>query len=652
MFKLKSNYKPTPDQNNTINKITESLEAWNPKQTILWVTGSGKTFTMANIIARLDRPALIIAHNKTLAAQLAQEFKDFFPENAVHYFVSYYDYYQPEAYISKTDTYIEKEATINEEIDRLRHAATESLLTRKDVIIVASVSCIYSIWEASEYLQQVISFEVWTHYEFENILQNLVNLQFKRAWTDFKPWTFHILGDIIEIFPSSREEVRTLEFFWNELDKITKRHPITWEVFETHQKIDIFPAKHTVTTNEKITQIVPMIKEELKKRLEFFTENWEIVKAERLKTKVEYDIEMMTEVGYVNWIENYSMYLSGRKPWDTPPTLLQFFPENHLTFIDESHITIPQIGWMFAWDKARKTNLIENWFRLPSAFENRPMNFEEFEKNTKQTIYVSATPGDYELNNSNIVVEQIIRPTWLLDPLIRVKDMNCMTDDIMENIRLCRERKEYSLITTITKKQSEKLAEYLASNWVKVSYLHSEIDTIDRLEIIKNLRTGKIETIVWVNLLREWLDLPEVSFIWIIDADKQWFLRSTKSLLQIIWRAARNVNWAVTMYSYEWRFSRSMQEVIDITEKRRKLQEDYNTKHSIIPKTIYSAIKDFGFYSKKQDDESYIPRIDDKKEKLSSKIKRLELEMDVAAANLEFEKAASIRDILMEIKKR
>ncbi|EKD66241.1 MAG: hypothetical protein ACD_49C00057G0001 [uncultured bacterium (gcode 4)] len=644
-FNLVSNYKTTKDQKKTIDKIEKSLEAWNKYQTILWVTGSGKTFMMANIIADLGKPTLVIAHNKTLAAQLAQEFKEFFPENAVNYFVSYYDYYQPEAYVTKTDTYIEKEATINEEINRLRHSATESLLTRKDVIIVASVSCIYSIWEVEEYLEQVIDFEVWKRYSFEKIISDLVKLQFKRATSDFKQGTFHILWDIVEIFPSSAETVWTLDFFGDELEKITRRNSLSNEIYEYKNKISIFPAKHTVTTFGKIESIVPLIRQELKERLEVYEKNNELVKAERLKTKVEYDIEMMLETGYVNGIENYSMYLSGRKPGEAPSTLMDFFGNDFITFIDESHMTIPQIGGMYAGDRARKENLIQNWFRLLSAFENRPLRFEEFEKKIWQTVFISATPGDYETEKSGVIAEQIIRPTGLLDPLIEIEDMQFMVDDLMRNIREIKARNERVLITTITKRSSEELASYLASSWVKVAYLHSEIETIDRLEILRNLRTWKIDVLVWVNLLREGLDLPEVSFIWIIDAEKQWFLRSTKSLLQIIWRASRNVNWKVTMYSYKKTISKAMQEVIDITTKRRKIQEEHNKANNITPTTIFSKIKELTMTKKT----SYKL---EKWENLKSKIKKLELEMDVASANLDFEKAAELRDILIELKKK
>lgn len=643
-FKLVSEYKPIKNQQNTIDEIEKSIKAWNKYQTILGVTWSGKTFIMANIIADLDRPALIIAHNKTLTAQLAQEFREYFPENAVHYFVSYYDYYQPEAYVVKTDTYIEKEATINEEIDRLRHAATESLLSRKDVIIVASVSCIYSIGEVEEYLSQVLEFETWKKYEIEEIISSLIKLQFKRAWADFKPWTFHVMWDVVEIFPSSSETVWTLDFFWDELDKISRRNFFTNEVYEIRQKIEVFPAKHTVTTYEKIDKIVPLIKAELEERLAFYRSQWDLLKAERLKTKVEYDIEMMTETWYVNGIENYSMYLSSRNPWETPWTLIDFFPKNFLTFIDESHITVSQVGWMYAWDRSRKENLIENGFRLPSAFENRPLKFIEFEKKIWQTVFVSATPSDYEINNSSVVIEQIIRPTWLLDPVVQVEDMQFMIDDLMENIRIAKLNNERVLVTTLTKKSSEELSAYLASNWLKVRYLHSEIETLERLEILKDLRTWTIDVLVWVNLLREWLDLPEVSFIWIIDAEKQGFLRSERSLLQIIWRAARNVNGKVTMYSYKKTISDSMRKVIEVTEKRRKLQEEYNIANNITPTTIFSKIKDLAMTWKK----SYTL---EKWENLKSKIKRLELEMDIASANLDFELAAELRDALLDLKK-
>jgi excinuclease ABC subunit B len=643
-FKLIAPYKTIIPQQNTINSILDSLKKQNKYQTVLWVTWSGKTFIMANIIESLQKPTLIIAHNKTLAAQLASEFKEFFPNNAVHYFVSYYDYYQPEAFVKKTNTYIEKEATINEEIDRLRHAATESLLSRKDVIIVASVSCIYWIWEVKDYLENTIKFEVNKIYKTEDIIKKLVDLQFKRTNYDFKPWMFRVQWDIIEIFPSSEEFVWVLDFFNNKLEKILKKSYLLNNILEERDSITIFPAKHTITTDQVIKNIVPKIKNELEKRIKFFKKNNMLIEAERLKTKVEYDIEMMQETWYVNWIENYSMYLSWRKEWQSPSTLIDFFQKDFLTFIDESHITISQIGWMHAWDRSRKESLINAWFRLPSAFENRPLRFNEFLEKINQTIFVSATPKEFELKNSKVVAEQIIRPTWLLDPQIIVNDMKFAVDDITNNIAIVKKRWEKILVVTLTKKSSEQLTEYFISNWIKASYLHSEIDTLERLEILKNLRTWKTDVLVWVNLLREWLDLPEVSLICIIDAEKQWFLRSTNSLLQIIWRASRNVNWNIIMYSYNKKVSKSMKEVIDITNKRRVLQEEYNKKNNITPTTIYSKIKDFWIWNKNLNEKKSI--------NYKLEIKKLELEMDVAAANLDFEKAAQIRDLIIELKQK
>ncbi|MBP8016582.1 excinuclease ABC subunit UvrB [Candidatus Gracilibacteria bacterium] len=647
-FKLVAPYSPISAQQKTIDTILKSLDKGNKYQTVLGVTGSGKTFVMADIINKIQKPTLVIAHNKTLAAQLASEFKEYFPENAVHYFVSYYDYYQPEAYIVKTDTYIEKEATINEEIDRLRHAATSSLLSRKDVIIVASVSCIYSLGDVSEYLEGVLEFETGKNYEMENIISSLVKLQFKRAGADFGPGTFRILGDILEIFPSSEETFWSLDFFGDELQKISRRNYISNEIYEYKDKIKIFPAKHTITTSEHIKNIVPKIKKELASRLKFFEKNKELVKTERLKTKVEYDIEMMLETGYVNGIENYSMYLSDRKPGDPPSTLIDFFGNNFLTFIDESHITIPQIRGMFAGDRSRKENLIENGFRLPSAFENRPLKFDEFEKKIKNTIFVSATPGDFEIKNSAIIAEQIIKPTGLLDPNIEVEDMQFMVDNLMQNISETSKRNERTLITTITKKSAEQLAEYLASNGIKVSYLHSEIETLERLEILRDLRTGKIDVLVGVNLLREGLDLPEVSFIGIIDAEKQGFLRSTSALLQVIGRASRNVNGKIIMYSQNKKISLAMKEVMDITIKRRKLQEEYNKKNNVIPATIYSKIKELSITKKASDNLTSIGN----SKNILKQIKRLEFEMDIASINLDFEKAAELRDMIIELRKK
>ena len=722
-FELKSKYEMSSDQKNAENRILDYFEKGHLFQTLWWVTGSWKTFTMANIIEKLQKPTLIIAHNKTLAAQLALEFKEFFPNNAVHYFVSYYDYYQPEAYVAKTDTYIEKEATINEEIDRLRHAATQDLLTRKDVIIVASVSCIYGIWDISLYTEQVFSIEVGKNYKIEEILKKLVAIQYKRAGSDFKPGMFQVMGDLLEIWSASSETVYSIEFWWDEVSQITSRNYLTGEIYKYHQKVDIFPAKHTVTTKERISQIIPEIKKELKERLDFFEKNGEVLKYERLKTKVEYDIEMMQEVGYVNWIENYSRFLDWRKSWDAPSTLMDYFSDNYLIFVDESHMTFSQIWWMYAWDRSRKENLVENGFRLPSALDNRPLKFEEFENKMKRTIAVSATPNTYEIKKSCTslklsplqemelaqkffdynpldwklwedyddcrIIPQFFRPTWLLDPEIEIKVMDFMIDDIMENIREIEEKNERMLITTVTKRSSEELTEYLLDNWVKVRYLHSEIDTLERLEILKELREWIIDVIVWVNLLREWLDLPEVSKIAILDADKQGFLRSTSALIQIIWRAARNSNWKVYMYvtphpnpllweergyiqnkdfienKYLWKLYRdpknkwkfinsewlyisdAMLKSINLTLFRREKQITYNKKHNITPKTIISSIKDIWVESaKKKKDYAIL----DKKSVLKE-IKKLELEMDIASANLDFEKAAEMRDMILELKR-
>ncbi len=646
-FHLHSPYSPAGDQPKAIQELLDGLKGGASQETLLWVTGSGKTFTMANIIETLQRPALILAHNKTLAAQLAQEFKEFFPENAVHYFVSYYDYYQPEAYVVKTWSYIEKEATINEEIDRLRHAATESLLTRKDVIIVASVSCIYGIGEVDEYEKQCLKFRAWENYTIEAIISSLVNLQFRRSTADFKGGMFHVLGDMLEIWPSSSEEILRLEFFGDTLERITKTEYLTHRILEEKKEVVIFPAKHFVTSKSMVDAIMPKVKQELENQIAYFQSMGKLVEAERIKMRVEYDMEMLAEVGYVNGIENYSMYLSGRIPWLPPSTLIDFFPENHLTFIDESHITIPQIRGMYAGDRARKENLVGYGFRLPSALENRPLRFEEFEKKLTDTIYVSATPGPYEYEHSTVIAEQVIRPTGLLDPHISVEDMEYMVDSLMRHIAAARSRGERAIITTITKKSSEDLARYLAENGLKVRYLHSEIETLERLEILRDYRMGVIDVIVGVNLMREWLDLPETSFIGILDAEKIGFLRSKTSLLQIIGRASRNVNGYVVMYSHGKKESIAMTDAIAETNRRRKVQEDYNIKHGITPKTIISSIKEIGIPSKKRDafDGGHIGNVE-------VYIKRLELEMDVAAANLDYERAAEIRDELMSARKK
>jgi len=702
LFNLKSKYSPAWDQASAIKSLKEYIDVWHQWQTLWWVTWSGKTFTMANVIQQLKKPALIIAHNKTLAAQLAQEFKEFFPDAAVHYFVSYYDYYQPEAYVSKTDTYIEKEATINEEIDRLRHAATQDLLRRKDVIIVASVSCIYGIGDISSYVDQIFQIKVGESYSIESLLKKLVSIQFTRAWADFGSGNFIVSGDILEIWPASKEFVYTIEFWGDEVNQISSRHPISGHVYETHESIEIFPAKHTVTSAGTLERVVPQIEADLKERLEYFQETHQIVKYERLKAKVEYDIEMMKEVGYVNGIENYSRYLDWRNPGDPAQTLIDYFPKDFITFIDESHMTIPQVGGMYAGDRSRKENLVENGFRLPSAMDNRPLKFDEFEQKLWQVIAVSATPWKFEILHSSKtpkiaetfyefrpasgeiwksednkrIVPQMIRPTGLLDPNIIVKAMDFMVDDIMENLQIVIAAGQRMLITTLTKKSSEELTEYLNENGIKVQYLHSEVDTLERLEILKELREWKIDVIVGVNLLREGLDLPEVSKIAILDADKQGFLRSESALIQIIGRAARNVHGEVTMYveqirNYEskkeeyevfddnlrilnqWKFinnqwlviSQAMKKAIDLTVYRRSIQHAHNVRVGMNPETVYSSIKEIGIASNKKKRElAWDPTL------IPKEIKRLELEMDIAAANMEYEKAAELRDAILDLK--
>lgn len=728
LFDLQSKYKPSGDQANAIAEITNNLDAGEKFQTLWWVTGSGKTFTMANIINEVSKPTLIIAHNKTLAAQLANEFKEFFPNNAVHYFVSYYDYYQPEAYVAKTDTYIEKESTINEEIDRLRHAATQDLLTRKDVVIVASVSCIYGLGDIASYTEQVFNIRVWEEYVMEDLLNQLVNIQYKRAAADFKPGNFQVMWDLLEIYPASSETVISIEFWWDEITQITNRNYLTGEIYEYLQDATIFPAKHTVSSKDKINDIVPKIKAELDERLEYYKSTWDVLKYERLKTKVEYDLEMMQEVWYVNGIENYSRYLDGRPDGASPATLMDYFGDDYMCLVDESHMTFSQIGGMYAGDRARKTNLVENGFRLPSAMDNRPLKFDEFENKIKQVVAVSATPSKYEIVKSCMqewdvaqydsewkiklndgakeffnfdatawklweptkhsrIVPQLIRPTGLLDPEIELRHMEFMVDDIMKNISEVIEAWERMLITTVTKKSSEELADYLTENGIAVKYLHSEVDTLERLEVLKDLRTWAIDVIVWVNLLREWLDLPEVSRIAILDSDKQGFLRSESALIQIIWRAARNAKGKVLMYVEKLRnfridaekwaviagpkwdrilpqeedklyrvdkaklcnddgfvISEAMRKAIWLTYYRRNLQQAHNQKHWITPKTVYSAIKDMWIKTKNKDH-----AILDKKS-AEKELKRLELEMDIASANMEYEKAAELRDEILEIK--
>ncbi len=652
-FKLVSEFAPTGDQPNAIKHLTKGLENGLRHQTLLGATGTGKTFTMANIIQNLQRPTLILAHNKTLAAQLCAEFQQFFPDNAVSYFVSYYDYYQPEAYVAKTDTFIEKEATINDEIAKFRHAATVNLLTRKDVIIVSSVSCIYGIGDKEDYQDLSFSIKQGDDYPRKELLKKLVDLQFQRTNTDFSRGTFEVLGDIVTIFPPSGDIAYQLEFWGDSLDKITEIDAFTSEVFQELPEIKIFPAKHNVTSKEKLEKAVVEIEKDLDIRLAELQKLGNPVAAHRLQQRTKYDIEMLREVGYVSGIENYTRYLSGQKPGMPPSTLLDFFPKDFMCFVDESHITIPQVGGMYNGNLSRKNSLIEHGFRLPSAMDNRPLKFDEFESKIAQAVYVSATPGKYEYENSpkEDIVEQIIRPTGLLDPTIDVRSPDHYIDDLLEEVQATIQKKERVLITTVTKKDAEKLSEFLIEAGIKAKYLHSEIETLERIEILTELRKGTIEVVVGINLLREGLDLPEVSLIAILDADKQGFLRSRDAMLQIIGRAARNANGRVLMYTSkingELRITDAMREAIDETSRRRAIQEEYNKKHGITPKTIIKKIIDISkdlSGGKTRNFEKLT-----KKDQIGQMVVELELEMDIATQNLDFERAAVLRDQIEEL---
>ena len=647
-FELVSKYQPAGDQPEAIEHLVRGIGEKREFQTLLGITGSGKTFTMANVIAKTQKPTLVIAHNKTLAAQLAAEFREFFPNNAVHYFVSYYDYYQPEAYIAKTDTFIEKDASINEEIEKFRHAATVSLLTRQDVIIVASVSCIYGIGDIKDY--SALSFDIvkGQHYNRDDLLKRFTELQYKRSKFEFKQGMYHVLGDVVEIYPPNMDHIYRMEFFDDELERIVESDSLTGEVFAEFNEIKIFPANHYATPPNRIEVIIPQIKEELEMQVAHFKKNNQLLEAERIRQRVEYDLEMLQEIGFTQGIENYSRYLAGRAPGTAPTTLIDYFPDGFLTFIDESHITVSQIGGMYNGDKARKTNLVQHGFRLPSAMDNRPLQFTEFEERIGQTIFVSATPGKYEKEHSgDALVEQIIRPTGLLDPEILVYPMKNFVDHLLTEIRATLAKGEKVLITTLTKRNAEELNDYLQEQDYKVKYLHSDIDTIERLEILRELRTGVIDIIVGINLLREGLDLPEVSLVAIVDADKEGFLRSESALIQTIGRAARNSNGHVVMYADKE--TAAMKTAISITKKRRSIQIAYNEKHGIDPTTIISSIKDLGFEGKKK--KSDVPRKKMTAKDLRKLIAKLELEMDIHAANLDFEKAAEIRDEIEDLHK-
>ncbi len=644
-FKLVSPFQPTGDQPAAIAKLVEGLHKGEKHQTLLGATGTGKTFTMANIVQQVQRPTLILAHNKTLAAQLCSEFQLFFPENAVSYFVSYYDYYQPEAYLPTTDTYIEKDASINAEIEKFRHAATFNLLTRRDVLIVASVSCIYGLGNVEDYEALALKLERGMPIKRDQLLRRLTDIQYRRSGMDFKQGMFHVLGDTVEIFPPSGDTAIRLELPFDEIEVIQEVDSFTGEVLKDLQDVMIFPAAHNVTTKEKIDRAIEGIMKELDIREKELHDKGELVKAERIRTRTEYDIEMLKETGYCTGIENYVRYLNESAPGSPPSTLLDYFPDDFLLIVDEAHITIPQVGGMHEGNYSRKQTLIDYGFRLPSAHDNRPLKFEEFEKRIGQRIYVSATPGKYEYANTpkHALVEQIIRPTGLLDPVVTVKPSKHQIDDIFEEVKNTLKNKERVLVTTLTKKSAEDLTQYLKDAGQKVRYLHSDVETLERIEILRQLRTGEIDILVGINLLREGLDLPEVSFIAILDADKQGFLRSRDALIQTIGRAARNVNGHVTLYADK--MTDAMKAALEETERRRSIQEAYNTKHGITPKTIIKAVRDIAEESRKMElrrpkyDHTKIPK--DEKKRL---MEELEQQMELAAQNLEFEKAADLRD--------
>lgn len=645
-FELVSEYKPQGDQPKAIELLSSGIKKGYRGQTLLGVTGSGKTFTIANVIQKVQKPTLVIAHNKTLAAQLCSEFKEFFPNNAVEYFVSYYDYYQPEAYIPQTDTYIEKDASINDEIDKLRHSATASLFERRDVIIVARVSCIYGLGDPIDYKNLVVSLRPGMIKDRDEILRKLVEIQYERNEIDFSRGKFRVRGDVVEIFPaSSSEHAIRVEFFGDEIDRITEINALTGEIIGIRNHCAIFPASHYVTTKEKMERAIQSIEAELEERVAYLRKENKLVEAQRLEQRTRYDIEMMREVGFCQGIENYSRHISGREPGSPPFTLIDYFPEDFLIVIDESHVTLPQIRAMYAGDRARKDSLVEFGFRLPSAYDNRPLCFEEFEERINQIIYVSATPAEYEREHSAQIVEQIIRPTGLVDPEVVVKPVKGQIDDLLGEIHKRVEKGERVLVTTLTKKMAEDLTDYLKDMDIKVRYLHSDVKTIERMEIIRDLRLGVFDVLVGINLLREGLDLPEVSLVAILDADKEGFLRSETSLIQTIGRAARNVDGMVIMYADM--VTDSMNRAISETNRRRKLQMEFNKKHGIVPKTVVKGIRDVIEATKVAEDEVKYYTDSEYKEKGISKdelIAKLTEEMKQAAADLQFERAAELRD--------
>ncbi len=648
-FKLKSDYKPTGDQPEAIETLVKGINGGYKEQTLLGVTGSGKTFTMANVIAKLNRPTLVLAHNKTLAAQLCSEFREFFPDNAVEYFVSYYDYYQPEAYVATTDTYIEKDSSINDEIDKLRHSATSALSERRDVIIVASVSCIYSLGNPIDYRTMVISLRPGMNKSRNEILKKLVELQYERNDVNLTRNKFRVRGDVLEIFPAvSSDTVFRVEFFGDEIDRISEVNPLTGEVKAIIKHVAIYPASHYIVPKEKLHQAVLEIEEELAQRIDFFRDNEKFLEAQRIEQRTRYDIEMLEEIGFCKGIENYSRVLSGRAPGEAPFTLLDYFPEDFLLFVDESHVTLPQVRGMYAGDRARKQNLIDYGFRLPSAYDNRPLTFDEFYKKVNQIVFVSATPGDFEREKSSHVVEQVIRPTGLVDPEVIVKPVDGQIDDLIAEINKRIEQKNRVLVTTLTKKMAENLTSYLQEVGIKVRYMHFGIDTVERMGIVRDFRLGKFDVLVGINLLREGLDIPEVSLVAILDADKEGFLRSERSLIQTIGRAARNANGQVIMYADS--VTPSMKNAIKETERRRKIQLEYNAKHGIVPKTIVKKVAEVLEISSHETTDEKVKKKLSKKQK-DALILELEQEMKAAAKLLEFEHAAFLRDKIEELRK-
>lgn len=647
MFKLHSEYKPTGDQPQAIKYLSKGIEEGKKFQTLLGVTGSGKTFTMANIIEKTQKPTLVLAHNKTLAGQLYSEFKEFFPDNRVEYFVSYYDYYQPESYIASSDTYIEKDASINDEIDKLRHSATASLFETRDVIIVASVSCIYGLGDPIDYEHMIVSLRPGMSKNRDEVLKKLVNMQYSRNEIDFKRGTFRVKGDVLEIYPSDQSEnAIRVEFWGDEVEKITEINALTGKTVGVREHIMIFPNSHYVTTKDKMERAIKTIEEELKERVKYFKDNNKLIEAQRIEERTRFDIEMMKETGFCQGIENYSRHISGREAGSPPFTLFDYFPKDFLLLIDESHATIPQVRAMYNGDRARKDSLVNYGFRLPSAYDNRPLNFKEFEERINQVVFVSATPADYEKEHSKgNVVEQIIRPTGLLDPKIEVKPVTNQIDDLIEQIRKRVEKNERILVTTLTKKMAEDLTAYLKSIDIKVNYMHSDIKALERMEIIRNLRLGEFDVLVGINLLREGLDIPEVSLVAILDADKEGFLRSERSLIQTIGRAARNTDGTVIMYADE--LTDSMEKAITETNRRRKIQEEYNKEHGITPKTIRKDIRETIKATKLEDIE--VEYSLEKGQDIEDVITKLTDEMLKFASDMEFEKAAEIRDKIKEL---